>query len=255
MPPEQTQKSFTLYMDETGDHLLYSEEEYLANPELETHCTLLGLIIPNDVKPLLKEQCCEMKRYFWQTDEVIFHSVKIRHKQGAFAIFHYTPTLYEEFKLKMVELLKQAKPTIVCSSLNKRTWIQHYPRKYFFKDDPYEQAFVFLLERYARFLNEQGSDNITGKISVEKRSPQKDKALLKTYQWVRNHGTQYKNKDYFNKLSPKLDFDDKNFNIPGLQLSDYCSYPFYVNHRFPTRTNELYEILRPYIFFHKKWPT
>jgi len=246
---------FTLYLDESGDHLLYSEEEYLTNSDLETHCTLTGVIIPNDQKHILKEQLAELKKYFWNIDSVILHSVEIRHKQGAFAIFHYKPELYDEFKVKIIEVFKQASPTIICSSLNKRTWIAMYPRKYYFKDDPYEQAFVFLLERYARFLNEQGSKNVVGKISVEKRNPKKDKALLQTYKRVIENGTQYKTKDYFRKLSDKLDFDEKNYNIPGLQLSDYCSYPFYINHRFPARTNELYQILRSHIFFHKKWPT
>lgn len=246
--------NFTLYLDESGDHLLYSEEEYKNNPELETHCALLGFVISNDNKSVLKKTLGEIKEYFWKTDEVVFHSVKIRHKQGPFAIFHYMPSLYEEFKIKIVDAIKIAKPIIICSSLNKRVWIDKYPRKYFFKDDPYDQAFVFLLERYARFLNNQEGGKVVGKISVEKRSPQKDKTLRETYLWIKKNGTQYKNKDYFNRLADKMDFDDKNYNIPGLQLSDYCSYPFYINHKYPERDNKLYEILSLYKYEHKKWP-
>ncbi len=255
IPEQVSEAHFTLYLDESGDHLLYSEEEYLNNPELETHCTLLGFVVPNNNKPVIKEAFKDIKKHFWETEEVVFHSVKIRHKQGAFAIFHYIPSLYDEFKLNMIEIIKLAKPTIICSSLNKRVWIKVYPRKYFFKDDPYEQAFVFLLERYARFLNSQDCENVVGKISAEKRSPKKDKSLREAYQRIKNNGTQYKNKDYFKKLSDKIDFDDKNYNIPGLQLSDYCSYPFYINHKFPEHNNELYTILKPFMYEHKKWPS
>jgi len=251
---QSSEAHFTLYLDESGDHLLYSEEEYINNPELETHCTLLGFVIPNNSKPIVKKVLKDIKEFFWKTEEVVFHSVKIRHRQGPFAIFYYTPALYEDFKIKIIDIIKLAKPTIICSSLDKRIWIKRYPRKYFFKDDPYEQAFVFLLERYARFLNSQNYEKVVGKVSAEKRSSQKDRALKETYLWVKNNGTQYKNKDYFKRLADKIDFDDKNYSIPGLQLSDYCSYPFYINHKYPERENELYEILKPYNYDHKKWP-
>ncbi len=253
-PKQTSEVHFTLYLDESGDHLLYSEEEYINNSELETHCTLLGFIVPNNNKPVIKKAFKDIKEHFWKTEEVVFHSVKIRHKQGPFAIFHYTPSLYEDFKIRIIEIIKLATPTIICSSLNKRVWIAKYPRKYFFKDDPYDQAFVFLLERYARFLNSQEGSKVVGRISVEKRNPEKDKTLKETYLSVKNHGTQYKNKEYFNRFADKIDFDDKNYNISGLQLSDYCSYPFYINHKHPERNNELYAVLKPYKYEHKKWP-
>ncbi len=251
-----TEAHFTLYLDETGDHLLYSEEEYLQNSELESHCTLLGYILQNDVKPIVKEGLKALKREFWKTDEVILHSVKIRHKQGCFALFHYIPEMYEKFKVRLMEIIKLSNPVIVCSSLDKRLWIKKYPRKYYFKDDPYDQAFIFLLEKYARFLNDQKYDKVVGRISVEKRDPARDKSLRETYTSVKRNGTQFRNKNFFDKLSDKMDFDSKGFNIPGLQLSDYCSYPFYINHKFPTRDNKLYELLKTYIYNcgHKKWP-
>lgn len=252
----ETEGHFTLYLDETGDHLLYSEEEYINNPNLETHCTLLGLIIKNNDKKKVKELLKELKEYFWRTDEIILHGVKIRHRQGAFAIFHHKKELYDEFKVKIIQLMDAINPVIICVSLNKRIWIEKYPRKYYFKDDPYEQAFIFLLEKYARFLNDQDSKKVVGKVCAERRDTKKDKALMATYKFIRNNGTQYKNKKYFNKLSEKMDFNDKSFNVPGLQLSDYCSYPFYVNHRFPNRPNKLFEIIKKYLFFagYKAWP-
>ncbi|MDQ5954098.1 MAG: hypothetical protein QG583_25 [Patescibacteria group bacterium] len=246
--------SFTLYLDETGDHLLYSEEEYIKNPDLESHCSLMGFIVPDNNKNQLKKEMSELKKYFWRTDDVVLHSVEIRHRKGLFAIFHYGPKLYDEFKIKIIEIIKSVKPKIVCSSLDKRTWIKRYPRKWHFKDDPYEQAFIFLLEKYAWFLNTQSGENVVGKISLEKRTPEKDRAIKKAYFWTINNGTQYKNKDYFKKLSRKIDFKDKRFNIAGSQLSDYCSYPFYVNHKYPERDNKLYSLLSEYIHFHKKWP-
>ena len=53
-------------------------------------------------------------------------------------------------------------PDIICCSLDKKLWVEKYPRKLFFKDDPYEEAFVYLLERYADFLNSKHSDQVTG---------------------------------------------------------------------------------------------
>lgn len=246
--------SFTMYLDESGDHLLHTEEDYLANPNLETHCSLLGLIIPDVKKPILKKTIKEIKNHFWKDDKVIFHNVEIRHRKGIFVIFHYLPDLYEEFKKRMNHLFDEIKPRIICSSLNKREWIRKFPKKIIFQDDPYEEAFTYLLERYANFLNSCTGTNVIGRISVEARTQKQDKSLRKTYLYVKNYGTQYYKASHFNRLSDKIDFKSKSFNISGAQLSDYCSYPYYINHKYPSRKNLQYEYLKKYNFYHKKYP-
>ena len=252
---------FTLYLDESGDSLLHSLEDYSQNPELETHCTLTGVIIGHEKKALLKDELKELKRHFWHTDEVILHSVKIRHMQGPFAIFHYKPELYEEFKEKMNNITTIIEPTIVCSSLNKKLWVKKYPKKLFFKDDPYEEAVLLLFEPTTHFLNNQPFEIINGRIVAERRGQMKDNALKKTYQYVKEHGTQYHPKQFFEKLATKIEFHNKDFNIPGPQISDYVCYPFYVNHKDPKRENNHYNFLEQFIYpgeynkyGYKKWP-
>lgn len=253
---------FTLYLDESGNELLYPSEEYLQNPELETHCTLMGVIVAHIKKDLLKKETSDLKKHLWYSDDVILHSVKIRNKRGSFAIFHYNPELYEEFKEKMNIITKTIEPVIICSSLNKKLWIEKYPQKLFFKDDPYELAFVYLLERYAHFLNNQPFDLVRGCITAERRTTKKDKSLQKTYELIKQYGTQYfKNPKLFDKFHDRIDFLNKNLNIPGMQLSDYFCYPFYVNHKYPERQNKHYDFLEKFVYpgehgkyGHKKWP-
>lgn len=250
--------TYTLYLDESGDDLLHSEEEYIADESIETHCTLMGTIVANNKKDLLTRRFKELKKRIWMTDEIIFHSVKIRNKQGFFAVFHYRPELYDSFKDEMNAILTEVEPTIICSSLDKRRWVKIYPRKFHFGDDPYCQAFVFLLERYSHFLNQDPSPNTRGKIVVERRDGNKDSSLLATFNSTRLGGTQYKSASHFKRLSPQMEFKKKSMNIAGLQMSDYCCYPFYVNHRYPNRVNGHYDHLEQYILTgtngHKKWP-
>ncbi len=251
-----------MFLDESGDDTLYSEEEYQANPSLETHCTLTGVVIAENKTDLLQASLRELKEEIWRTNDVILHSVKIRHKKGAFALFHYKPELYETFKARMNEIVQAVEPIIISSSLDKRIWVKKYPRKLSFKDDPYAQAFVYLLERYAHFLRKwPATDDVRGKIILEKRGNQRKNQLLReTYTDFKDQGTQY-NTGPCDRLRGSIDFKSKSFNIPGLQLSDYLCFPFYSNHKNPTVPNEHYKFLEQFIYpgdrnkyGHKKWP-
>jgi len=257
------QLTFTLFLDESGDNILYRPEEYVENPKLETHCTLMGTIVPHDKKSLLKAELEKVKINIFRSKEVVLHSVEVRNKTGTFCVFHYNPNLYREFKNQMNNLVTTIKPIIICSSLNKKRWVEVYPRKLRFKDDPYEQAFIYLLERYAHFLNTQKGDNVVGYIEAESRGEnKKQNQLIEVYQNTRKYGTQYFDKPiFFSKLAINPAFYKKNLNIPGLQLSDYFSYPFYINHKFPKRDNKHYEFLEQFIYpgdygryGYKKWP-
>lgn len=251
-------------MDESGDHLLWAPEQYEEDSNKETHCTLVGVILDSDQKRDLKTRFSALKNHFWNTDKVIFHSVEIRHRQGAFAIFHHNPDLYDEFKAMINEITAAIRPVVICSSIDKKLWVEKYPRKLFFNDDPYEQAFVFLIERYTHFLNSKKKDGlrITGKISVEKRATNKDKDLKQVFASVKSYGTQYVSDDAdYDCLSEKMNFYTKGFNVPGLQLSDYFCYPFYIDHKYPRRENEHYDFIQEFIYpgeyskyGHKKWP-
>lgn len=123
---------------------------------------------------------------------------------------------------------------------------------------------MYLLERYAHFLNAQKKEGVKviGRIIAEQRGGQKDKELVKVYKNIREGGTQYfRNSNHFDCLPEKMDFIPKKYNVPGLQLSDYCCYPFYKNHKFPRSENEHYDFLETFIYpgdygkyGHKRWP-
>ncbi len=258
--PEPT---FTLFLDESGDDTLYSDEEYASNSRLETHCTLVGVVVANNKKEGLKKALCKLKNDIWGADDVVLHSVKIRNKVGAFVVFSYNPDLYEYFQSGMNQIIEEISPIIFCSSLNKRLWINKYPRKLHFRDDPYSQAFVYLLERYAHFLDKQDGDNPRGKIVVEKRNARQNGILKDEYTNFLEHGTQYYQlqKTPYNKLAANIEFKRKDMNIPGLQIADYLCYPFYKNHKMPGSENKHYEFLEKFVYpgdrgryGHKKWP-
>lgn len=253
---------FTLYIDESGDDLLYEVSQWDANPTLETHCTLLGVIIPHNQKDQLKVGLSQIKQDIFHTKEIVFHSVDIRFKRGSFVCFYYKPETYEEFKAKMNSLTNDLHPVLLCSSLDKKRWVQKFPRKLHFKDDPYEQAFEYLLERYVHFLNAQTGKKVIGNLIMEDRGNKtKNKRLVGVLEHLKTYGTQYVKAESFERLNPKIEFQAKKFNIPGLQLSDYFVYPFYVNHKNPQSENKHYDFLEQFIYAgdfarygFKKWP-
>jgi len=189
-------KVFTLYLDESGNNLIYDLDQW--TPKCETHCTLLGVIVPHSEKSRLTKELNMIKNNIFKTKEVVLHSVDIRFKRGAFVVFHYQPELYEDFKSSMNTLTNNLRPQLICSSLDKKKWVEKYPRKIFFRDDPYEQAFEYLLERYAHFLNSQNGNEVIGKIIIEDRGNREtNRRLQAKYEATRNHGTQYFRKEFF----------------------------------------------------------
>ena len=90
---------------------------------------------------------------------------------------------------------------------------------------------------------------------------EKNKNLSLTLTRLKNNGNQFYRATHFEKLSDKIEFHSKKLNIPGLQLSDYYVYPFYLNHKYPQAKNEHYSFLEQFIysgefarFGYKKWP-
>jgi|SRR5581483_263818 len=240
---------FTLYIDESGDDLLYEVAQWDSNPKLETHCTLLGVVIPHNQKHQLKDGLNKIKQEIFRTKEIVLHSVDIRFKRGSFVCFYYNPDIYELFKSKMNSLTNDLHPVVICSSLDKKKWIQKFPRKLFFKDDPYGQAFEYLLERYAHFLNAQPEEKVSGNLVMEDRGNKiKNKRLVTVLKDLKGYGTQYMKADRFEKFNEKIEFQPKKFNVPGLQLSDYFAYPFYMNHKYPQSENKHYEFLEQFIY-------
>lgn len=256
------QKLFTLYVDESGDDLIYDLEQWERNPNLETHCTLLGTIVPHNQKEQLKRELDEIKVDIFRTKEIVLHCVDIRFMRGPFACFYYNSAIYESFKSRMNTLTNNLHPYLICSSLDKRKWIEKFPRKKFFKDDPYEQAFEYLLERYAHFLNSLPEKNVVGKIVMEDRKVvSKNKRLKETLTRLKTYGNNYFSSEKFDKVSGKIEFHAKKLNIPGLQLSDYFVYPFYLNHKHPESENKHFDFLEQFIYpgeyaryGFKKWP-
>lgn len=253
---------FTLYIDESGNEMLYEAAQWEADPRLETHCTLLGTVVPHNQKAQLKDGLNRIKEDIFRTKEIVLHSVDIRFKRGAFVCFYYQPEIYEVFKGRMNTLVNDLHPILICSSLDKKKWVQKFPRKLYFKDDPYEQAFEYLLERYAHFLNAQTAKKVVGNLVMEDRgNKEKNRRLVAVLEHLKAHGTQYVKADRFERLNARIEFQAKKFNIPGLQLSDYFVYPFYVNHKNPQAVNAHYTFLEQFIYAgdyarygFKKWP-
>lgn len=253
---------FTLYIDESGNDLLYEVGQWDTVPTIETHCTLLGTVVPHDQKKQLKDDLNQIKLDIFHSKEIVFHNVDIRFKRGAFVCFHYAPDTYELFKGRMNALVNDLRPILICSSLDKKKWVQKFPRKLYFKDNPYEQAFEYLLERYAHFLNAQTAKKVVGNLIMEDRgNSDKNRSLTAVLKRLKQQGTQYVKADRFDRLNPKIEFKAKKLNIPGLQLSDYFVYAFYVNHKNPQSENKHYSFLEQFIYpgdyakyGYKKWP-
>lgn len=191
----------------------------------------------------------KIKEDFFQNKDIYFHSREIRRKDGIFKIF-LDELLYAKFKKRMNALLKNGSITIISSSINKIKLLKKAKK---FKNiagqqynigDIYLRNIEYVLERLGLFLK-----NKTGKIVFETRGKKENKRIQAVLINAKQKGTFYYPKERFKNIDKKILFFTKNDNINGLQMADYCTYPFARHAKNDSdKNNKFFGILRKYIY-------
>ena len=241
---------FLIFIDEVGDPFVHSDLNIYKDPSVFPVMTVTALVVSRTVyQEILMPGLDEIKQDFFNNKDIYFHSREIRRKDGIFKIF-LDEALYSKFKDKMDRLLEKSSITIISSSINKVKFVEKVEEFQIQAGTPYNIGNMYLrnidyvLERLGHFL--QGE---SGKIIFEIRGKKESKRIQGVLAEAKQNGTFYCPKETFKGIADKILFFTKKDNINGLQVVDYCTYPFARHAKNSMDTdNKFFDILRRYIY-------
>ncbi len=243
-------QKYLIFLDEVGDPFLHEDINLYKNPTFFPVLTITAIIISKkNYKDILSPGLKKLKIKYFNSEKIHLHSREIRRKDGIFKIF-LDDKIYSEFKIKVDTLLMKSSITIVSSSINKITLAQK--AKLFKKEsgqkynvgDIYLRNVGYVFERIGHFLKAN-----SGKIIFETRGRKESKRIQALLTDAKNNGTFYCSKERFRTIDGEILFFNKKDNINGLQMADYCTYPF-SRHAKNSKDidNKLFQFLRQFIY-------
>lgn len=241
---------YLIFIDETGDPFVNLDLTAYDDPSLFPAMTVTALIVPTIVyRDIMLPGLDAIKQKYFGNTSVYFHSREIRRRTFAFKIFQ-DESIYAAFKKDMVGLLERSSVVFISSSINKQRLAQRAVEFHARTGTPYNIGDVYLrnveyvLERLGHFLKEGA-----GKILFEERGKKENKRIQAVLSDAKQNGNFYCSKDRFRNIDEEILFYTKKDNIGGLQLVDYCVYPFARHAKNPIdKDNRLFDILRRHVY-------
>ena len=241
---------YLVFIDETGDPYMHRDVRAYDHPTVFPVMTVTALIISTKVyREILAPSIDEIKERFWGTRNIHLHSNEIRRKDGIFKVF-LDPEKYRFFKERMLDILEKSSVTIISSSINKMDLLKKADTfkvdagQEYDPGDLYMKNIDWILERIGHFLK-----NDTAKIIFEARGNKESRRIQGVLNNAKKNGTFYHSKEWFKNINDEVLFFNKKDNVNGIQLADYCTYPFArhaKNKRDPD--NKLFDLLRVFVY-------
>jgi hypothetical protein len=138
-----------LYIDESGDTIPLTQEG-------KKHLVLTGCIIDESNVRDIDDQLRAIKKKYYQNSDIEIKSNFLRYAnpdlQQTSPIKLMSRVKYDELEADVAQFLKQIPIELITIVIAKEEYWQKYPSQ-----NPYEVAYMFLLERFQKYLAEQDS--------------------------------------------------------------------------------------------------
>lgn len=206
---------YFLFLDESGDHGLSNIDS--SFPVF----VLCGILVSESSYDTIQHRMARIKQGFWGDKKVILHSRDIRKCEKEFKIL-FDLEVKRRFYEDLDRLVSESNYTIIASAIQKEHYIRRYGR---LKQDVYEIALSFIVERVVFCLDQVASNDAKLDIVLEKRGKKEDRQLEAHFNRLRARGTYYISPDRIRQYDVKISFSDKKDDIDGLQLADLAAYP------------------------------
>jgi hypothetical protein len=254
---------YLVFIDETGDPFMHVDVKKYDHPTVFPVMTVTALIVSTKVyQEVMSPSIDEIKQLFWNSREIHFHSNEIRRKDGIFKTL-LNENNYKTFKEKMIVTLEKSSVNIISSSINKLKLLDKSKKfeantgQNYSPGDLYLKNVDWVLERIGHFLKAD-----TAKIIFETRGNKESRKIQGVLTNAKKNGTFYHSKDWFKNINDEILFFTKKDNINGIQMADYCTYPFARHAKDPKDAdNKLFDLLRKYLYMGdfseyglKEWP-
>jgi len=227
-----------MFLDESGEACIKT-----SDPRFNVF-VLCGVIFKEDSYDLFNSQFDKLKIKYFGSADVVFHSIKMRKPEGIFR--KLKGDILDNWYIDIGKILSEADYKIISCVIDKDKYRTKYPHK----NLAYEESLTFVCERAIRLIGKRQHEGILH-FCLEKRNPDKDTQLRKTYSKFVRFGTDFVNTSDFKVCNPTLHFRSKSKNTNGLQLADLCAYPIARKFLTPDKEQKTYSIIEKK--FYRSW--
>lgn len=225
---------FGLFLDESGH----------ANPtSIDPNNPLLvvcGVLFARKDYPAYRDAARALKRRYFATDQVVFHSRDIRKRTKPFNIL-LDPARNAAFINDINVLFMKHTFTVLSAVIDKQAYFQKYPLS---RADVYKIALEFIMERAMYHVGPKGEEQGTIKIIAESRGSNEDAPLLAAYNRILDTGNRFNLPDRFRATFKAFEFKRKRELIDGLELADLCAYPIARHMLDPVKSHPSYQLVQ-----------
>lgn len=204
---------------------LFIDESGHANPtSIDPNNPLLvvcGVMFARKDYPAFREAARAMKRHYFGTEHMVFHSRDIRKRTKPFNIL-LDPERNRAFVQDINALFTDHVFTVLSAVIDKQAYFQKYPLS---RADVYKIALEFIMERAMYHVGPKGGEQGTIKIIAESRGANEDAPLLAAYNRILDSGNRYNPPERFRAAFKAFEFKRKRELVDGLELADLCAYP------------------------------
>lgn len=204
-----------MYIDESGSHS-YSKSDAVD----KRYLCILGVIISEpEIENKLIPYVRDLKNIVRKDpdEEIILHREEIANRQGSIFGRLKDPALEIKWNEQVAKIIKDVNFRICAVVLDKRMHENGYSSPM----NPYHYCLHMLVERYVKYLEQTGNENI-GDVMAEARGGVEDTALQSEYTTVYQSGTFFVPASRFqSRLTSKdIKITPKDKAVAGLELAD-----------------------------------
>lgn len=208
-----------MYIDESGDTIPLSQNG-------KKFLVLTGCVVKANEKIAVEQELRSIKMKYYQNPDIEIKSNFLRYANPDIVDCDSPLKLHDREKYNQLEaeiaaFLKKIPVTLIAVAINKQEFWNRYPAK-----NPYDSAYIFLLERYQMFLQKEPA---LGICILDPREGQVEKHYIGESIDKAHHALRFGG----GRLGVKCDnviervlFSTSDLNI-GIQIADLYCYPIF----------------------------
>jgi hypothetical protein len=207
-----------MYIDESGDTIPLSQDG-------KKFLVLTGCIIKEEDMHAIEEKLRTIKHKYYQDSDIEIKSNFLRYANPD--LKEYSPLKlnskdkYNELEKEVSDFLKEIDVTLYSVVIHKEDYWSQYPAQ-----NPYHIAYVFLLERFQKYLKSKDS---LGICIIDPREGQTEKHFMENELSSLHEKMRHEDGSVWTKcpnVVEKLLFSQSDQTI-GIQIADMYCYPIY----------------------------
>ena len=222
---------FLMYIDESGDTIPISKggKKFLV---------LTGCIVNEIDRVGIEENLRKIKNRFFQDEDIEIKSNFLRYanpdREGNSPLKLNDREMYDALETTMKNFLISLPIVLISIVINKESYWKQYPSQ-----NPYEIAYLFLLERFQQFLEDDNNGSL-GLAIIDPREGQVEKSFIGDSIKDIHHRMRWRDGAVWKKcpnIVERLLYSTSEDTV-GIQIADLYCYPVFHIHEYDKKPEE-----------------